>query len=599
MINPRRIAELLSNLVSERLSLHDPKATDSKRDEEIAKHLYDHVESILESTGYSFETEETIDFDDDAHNEQLRKDEGEEQDDDGGDGDEDDNDDEDEEDDEDDNDDEDEEEEEEGDEEDEGGEEGGDEEDEEEGGDLWTGQQLGINDYDGECDEEFMELDTDRHHHLQKHFSLEYMKQAIDFYDELNEKTGKKKHSWKTFQHHFRKVKNRSYIERFRKYVENGGTKRQKLDQIDHYTFEKFERARSEFHFVHDIHLKRWALQKAREINDKTFEASDSWVLHFKRRHALCSRKVTKLITQREIADANTINESAKDFVSKIKKICQRYRARNVLNTDQSGLEIEMVGNRTLSFKGEKTTLGKVRSIHNTSHSYTVQFITSLSGEQIGKCYLCLKENNGRMSENIKKDLFRASNVTVTCSKSGKLTSSLVEYWIQNVLKPAVGDEKVLLLLDVWGGQTDPALYSTMKHLRLEIIPKKTTSMIQPLDLTFNRQYKRLVRTIYDHVRLYDLNCNLSQRNNIIKLTSLCYNQICSKKFLPMHRYSWFQGGYLEKDPGPFDNVEELCFRFRDFDCHEKSCANIPLIQCSYCEKVLCFNHFFELYHFH
>lgn len=470
MIHPHRVAELLSNLVSERLSLHDPKATDSKRDEEIAEHLYDHVESIIESTGYSFETEETIDFDDDAITEHLQKDEDEEEDEGG--------DEEDEEDEEDDEDDE-------------------DEDDEDEGGDVWTGQQLGINDHDEKYDEEFMDVDNDRHHHLQIYFSLGYMKQAIDFYDEMNERTGKKKHSWKAFQHRFQKVKNRSYIERFRTYVENGGTKRQKLDQIDQYTFEKFEKARSEFHFVHDIHLKR--------------------------RHALCSRKVTKLITQREIADADTINESAKDFVSKIKKICQRYRARNVLNTDRSGIEIEMIGNRTLSFKGEKSTLGKVRSIHNTSHSYTVQFIISLSGEPIGTCYLCLKENNGHMSENIKKNLFQASNVTVTCSKSGKLTASLVEYWIQNVLKPAVRDEKVLLLLDVWGGQTDQKLYSTMKHLRLEIIPKKTTSMIQPLDLTFNRQYKRLIRTIYDHVRLYDIDCNLSQRNNIIKRTSLCY----------------------------------------------------------------------------
>ncbi|CAF5008309.1 unnamed protein product [Rotaria sp. Silwood1] len=89
------------------------------------------------------------------------------------------------------------------------------------------------------------------------------------------------------------------YIERFRKYLESGGTKQQKLDKIDQYTYEKFEKARSrsEFLFIHDIHLKKWALQKAREINDNTFKASDSWIFHFKRRHALCSRKVTKLIT--------------------------------------------------------------------------------------------------------------------------------------------------------------------------------------------------------------------------------------------------------------------------------------------------------------
>ncbi|CAF1486908.1 unnamed protein product, partial [Didymodactylos carnosus] len=183
------------------------------------------------------------------------------------------------------------------------------------------------------------------------------------------------------------KVKNRSYIERFRKYLESSGTKKQKLYQINQYTYNKFKKARSEFHFVHDIHLKRWTLQKAREINDRTFEASDSWILHFKRRHALCSRKAIKLITQREVVDADTINDSANDFVNKIKKLLPHYRGRNVLNTDQTGLEIEMVGNRTLSFKDEKATFGKVRSVHNTSHSYTVQFITSLTGQPIGKCY--------------------------------------------------------------------------------------------------------------------------------------------------------------------------------------------------------------------
>ncbi len=203
------------------------------------------------------------------------------------------------------------------------------------------------------------------------------------------------------------------------------------------------------------------------------------------------------------------------------------------------------------------------------------------------------------MSDNIKNNLFQALNVTVTCSKSGKLSSSLVEYWIQKVLEPTVDNEKVLLLLDIWGGQTDKQLYSKMKYLRLEIIPKKTTAMIQPLDITFNRQYKHIVRTIYDHVRLYDIDCNLSHRNNIIKLTSLCYNQMCSKQFIPMHRYSWFQGGYLEKSPGSHQNVEELCFRFQDYGCHENQCNNIPLIQCRFCEKVLCFYHFFVLYHIH
>ncbi|CAF3433201.1 unnamed protein product [Rotaria sp. Silwood2] len=449
MINPHRVAELLSNLISEKLSLYDHATANNTHDEEVAEHLYSQVESILESTHYSFETEDTIDFNDNSNTKQFE-----------------------------------------------------DEEEEEE--------EAQINNDDERFDETFMEVDEDQQLNLLRNFSIEYMKKAVDFYDTINEKTGKKQYSWKTFQHHFRKVTNRKYVERFRKYLESGGTKQQKLDEIDQYTYEKFEKASSEFLFIHDIHLKKWALQKAREINDNTFKASDSWVFYFKRRHALCSRKVTKLIRQRDVVNADTIDNSATHFINKIIKLLPHYRQRNVLNTDQSGLEIEMVGNRILSFKGEKATFGKVRSIHNKSHSYTIQFIISLTGQPIGTCYLCLKEKNGYMSDNIKKNLFQAFNVTITCSKSGKLSSSLVKYWIEKVLEPTVRNEKVLLLLDSWSGQTDEQLYSKMKHLRLEIIPKKITAMTQPLDITYNRQYKHIVRTIYDHVRLYDIDCNLS-----------------------------------------------------------------------------------------
>ena len=44
--------------------------------------------------------------------------------------------------------------------------------------------------------------------------------------------------------------------------------------------------------------------------------------------------------------------------------------------------------------------------------------------------------------------------------------------------------------------------------------------MIQPVDITFNRKYKPIVRTMYDPVRLYGIDCNLSERNNMINYVS-------------------------------------------------------------------------------
>lgn len=82
---------------------------------------------------------------------------------------------------------------------------------------------------------------------------------------------------------------------------------------------------------------------------------------------------MTKLVTKKEVEDVDIINHSAEQFVSDVQKIIKNYKQECVLNTDQSGLELEMYSNRTLSHQGEKLTVAKVRSLSNTTHSYTVQ----------------------------------------------------------------------------------------------------------------------------------------------------------------------------------------------------------------------------------
>jgi hypothetical protein len=99
------------------------------------------------------------------------------------------------------------------------------------------------------------------------------MQKAVNYYEETDPKTGKRKHSWSSFQNHFRRVKNRSYIGRFHSYLQNQGTKIQKYREIDSFVYQSFGKARSEFLFIHDIDLKRWGLQKARELGDGSFIA--------------------------------------------------------------------------------------------------------------------------------------------------------------------------------------------------------------------------------------------------------------------------------------------------------------------------------------
>ncbi|CAF4809402.1 unnamed protein product [Rotaria magnacalcarata] len=348
-----------------------------------------------------------------------------------------------------------------------------------------------------------------------------------------------------------------------------------------------FQEARENVLPVHDKDLQRWALQKA---------AEDS-------------------ITRHHAEDINAIIELADSFVRDAKREMQNYAPGEVLNTDQVGLELELYSNRTLSYEGEKITMARVRSKNATTHSYTIQPMISAAGKMVSPLFLCSKEPKGKMSESIiyhrystlihilidiKKILFPASNIVVTCSSSGKLTTSLVEYWRDHVLRIWV-PAQFLLLSDYWPGQRSAEIYSTVRGYKRLEIPAHTTSRIQPLDVLFNRQWKLIARRMFDHVQLNDIVINLSERNNIIRVNSLIHNQLSSPLFVPMIKYSWFASGYTDQHPGPFQTVNDICFDIGNNFCQRLNCACnlLSFIQCSCCRRFLCFEHFFEAYHFH
>jgi hypothetical protein len=306
-------------------------------------------------------------------------------------------------------------------------------------------------------------------------------------------------------------------------------------------------------------------------------------------------------VTKREAQNQETARASADQFVADVRNRLPEYELDEVINTDQSGIQLELHSARTLSHKGEKVTSASVRSTNATTHSYTVQPTITLDGQLLSPIYLCLKEPKRSMSENIRSHLFKASNVVVTCSSSGKLTTFLVENWRDHVLLPSLGQRKKFLLIsDCWGGQADgKGLYDDIPGCTRVEIPKKTMDQIQPLDVFFNRQMKVIPRRLYDCVLLDELDINISERNNIIRLTSLNHNQLSSEVFCGIIQYVWYASGYTNKHPGSFKTVTEVCFSFDATICAAPCCDASPFICCSWCQKPLYFSHFFLSYHLH
>jgi len=114
-------------------------------------------------------------------------------------------------------------------------------------------------------------------------------------------------------------------------------------------------------------------MEKSREFPGFRFSGSKKWILNFKARHGIVSRKIQKLVSFRELRNANEIEESVVNFRSEVNQLIPKYDARCVINTDQTGFKYEVHSNRTLSYKGERCTVGALHSPNNkASHSYTV-----------------------------------------------------------------------------------------------------------------------------------------------------------------------------------------------------------------------------------
>lgn len=155
---------------------------------------------------------------------------------------------------------------------------------------------------------------------------------------------------------------------------------------------EKFNEARSDFRPVHDTDLRRWGLFKAAEYEGLIFKGSKKWLASLKTRNGISSRKIQKLVSKRSVRDIDQITATAVSFRQQMKSLMPNFLASNILNTDQTGFTYEITSTRTLSWKGERKTLGTANSPTNkATHSYTVQYVIAYDGTIFDKVFICLQ----------------------------------------------------------------------------------------------------------------------------------------------------------------------------------------------------------------
>jgi len=94
-----------------------------------------------------------------------------------------------------------------------------------------------------------------------------------------------------------------------------------------------------------------------------------------------------------------------------------------------------------------------------------------------------LQEPNGKFGPLVQRALYKAENIVVFATKSGKLTSELAAKWFAEIFLQNSGDNSILCL-DSWTGQTEKTFEKVKKgnkSYKILTIPPGSTGLIQPL----------------------------------------------------------------------------------------------------------------------
>ncbi|XP_070518649.1 uncharacterized protein [Cardiocondyla obscurior] len=284
--------------------------------------------------------------------------------------------------------------------------------------------------------------------------------------------------------------------------IEKDGTIADKFAFITKYVLQKFEADCDRKTILHDIKLRLWALEAKNQVDLLKFKASKWWIWKFKNVHRIVSRKITISRTRVTLESIENLRDIAESLVSNVKSSIPVIRVEEIYNADESGFNLKIHSGRTLAKIGMKTVEATFQSVSATTHSYTIMLIISASGSLLSPLYLVLKESTGTFGPRMEESLFRSVNIYIQASKSEKLTSEHFKTWFSEVSLPNTG-RKSMLLLDSWTSHCPSQLQQLNpkeKEVQFATIPKKTTGMIQPLDVFGFRIWKNFVRTFSDNV---------------------------------------------------------------------------------------------------
>lgn len=243
-------------------------------------------------------------------------------------------------------------------------------------------------------------------------------------------------------------------------------------EQVDVALLQWFKLQRNRGIPVNGPMLQEKASCFAKDLNILNFNCSASWISRFKTRHNIVAGKIA----------GESLSVEQSDVTEWLTKVWPNLRAKfsddNIFNADETGLFYKLTPDKTLKFKGEKCSGGKL-----SKDRITVMVAANMNGTIKKKLLIIGKSKNPRCFKNV-----RSLPVDYGNNRKAWMTSDIFVKWVRDWDRELTKQKKKILLL-VDNCPAHPSV-SDLRSITLVFLPPNTTSTLQPMDQGIIRALK-------------------------------------------------------------------------------------------------------------
>lgn len=245
---------------------------------------------------------------------------------------------------------------------------------------------------------------------------------------------------------------------------------------VDECVLKWFKQARDKQIPVSGPMIRAKAEEFASSLN-KDFKASTGWLHGFKERNSITFKSVC--------GESAGVDEQAADkWKGELVKMIQETPPKNIFNADETGLFYKCTPDKTMTFKGERCSGGKL-----SKDRITLMVGANMDGSEKLPLLMIGKSANPRCFKNVKTLPVQYKN-----NKKAWMTSEIFSEWLSKLDKKFRKEKrKVLLFIDNCTAHNN---VPNMSNVTVIWFPPNMTSVIQPMDQGVIKNLKHFYRRL-------------------------------------------------------------------------------------------------------